>query len=94
MALEPLTITAQEEANPELDDMTRRFRVSVILTIPTVVLAMSDLLPGRLFESLAHSSALGWIELALATPVVLWSGWPFFVRGWQSLANRSLNMLR
>jgi Cu+-exporting ATPase len=92
MALEPLAITAEEEANPELDDMTRRFRVSVILTIPTVVLAMSELLPGRMFESLAHSRALGWIQLALATPVVLWGGWPFFVRGWQSLVNRSLNM--
>ncbi|HKE85761.1 MAG TPA: heavy metal translocating P-type ATPase [Vicinamibacterales bacterium] len=92
MALEPLTITAHEEANPELVDMTRRLSVSVALTIPAVLLAMSEMLPGRLFESLAQSSAPGWIQLALASPVVLWGGWPFFERGWQSIVNRSLNM--
>ena len=92
MALEPVTITAHEEANPELVDMTRRFWISAALTIPTVLLAMSDILPGRLFESLAQSRAPEWIQLALASPVVLWGGWPFFERGWQSIANRSLNM--
>ncbi|HEY1306785.1 MAG TPA: heavy metal translocating P-type ATPase [Vicinamibacterales bacterium] len=92
MALEPVTITAHEEANPELADMTRRFSVSVALTIPTVLLAMSEMLPGRLFQSLAQSSASGWLQLTLASPVVLWGGWPFFERGWQSIVNRSLNM--
>src|SRR4030095_14800215 len=53
---------------------------------------MSEMIPGRVFESIAHSSTRGWIELALATPVVLWGGWPFFVRGWQSVVTRNLNM--
>src|SRR5262245_22629301 len=92
MALEPVTVTAHEEANPELEDMTRRFGVSAVLTVPAVLLAMSDLLPGSLFASIAHAPSLGWIQLALATPVVLWGGWPFFVRGWQSVVNRSPNM--
>src|SRR5262245_31663164 len=92
MALEPVTITAVEEANPELDDMTRRFRVSLVLTIPLLLLAMSEMLPWRVFESLGHSSITRWIQMALASPVVLWGGWPFFQRGWQSLVNRSLNM--
>jgi Cu+-exporting ATPase len=89
MALEPRTITL-DESNPELDDMTRRFLASTALTLPTFVLAMSEFLPGHLAESLG--SGLTWIQLALTTPVVLWGGWPFFVRGWQSLINRSLNM--
>jgi P-type Cu+ transporter len=92
MALEPVTVTLEEEANPELEDMTRRLQVSAVLTVPAVMLAMSGHLPGHLFESIAHSAARGWIELALATPVVLWGGWPFFVRGWQSLVTRHLNM--
>jgi P-type Cu+ transporter len=92
MALEPVTVTAEEEGNPELDDMTRRFWVSTVLTIPAVLVAMSEMLPGNAFASLAHSAAFGWIQFALTTPVVLWGGWPFFVRGWQSLVNRHLNM--
>jgi P-type Cu+ transporter len=92
MALEPRTISAAEEKNPELIYMTRRFWVSVILTIPLVVIGMSDLIPGRPLEKIAPGHVWGWIELVLATPVVLWGGWPFFVRGWQSLINRSLNM--
>jgi Cu+-exporting ATPase len=88
MALEPVTISAEDEDNPELRDMTRRFWISVILTIPVFLTAMADLIPGRpLNQNLAT-----WIELILATPVVLWCGWPFFTRAWQSLVNRSPNM--
>jgi P-type Cu+ transporter len=92
MALEPVTISAQEEDNPELVDMTRRFWVSVALTVPVLLAAMADFIPGRPLEQLASARAWTWFELIVATPVVLWGGWPFFVRGWQSLVNRSLNM--
>ena len=91
MALEPRTISLEDEPNPELDDMTRRFQVSVALTVPVFLLAMSEFLPGSLGR-LVPPSALAWVQLALATPVVLWGGWPFFVRGWHSVTNRSLNM--
>jgi len=90
MALEPLTVSVEEEEDPELRDMTRRFWISLVLTAPLVVIAMGHAIPG-----LGHwlSPALrGWIELALATPVVLWCGWPLLVRGWQSVVHRSLNM--
>jgi P-type Cu+ transporter len=92
MALEPRTVTAKEEENPELRDMTRRFWISVILTVPLLAIAMADMLPGM---PVAHALPVGWlpwIELALATPVVLWGGWPFFQRGWTSIVNRSTNM--
>ncbi|MBY0497556.1 MAG: copper-translocating P-type ATPase [Cyanobacteria bacterium] len=92
MALEPKTVSAEEEENAELRDMTRRFWVSTVLTVPLVLIAMGDYLPGRPFDQLMASGPMGWLELALATPVVLWGGWPFFVRGWQSIVNRSLNM--
>ncbi|MEW6386247.1 MAG: heavy metal translocating P-type ATPase [Thermodesulfobacteriota bacterium] len=94
MALEPRTIFAEEEENPELRDMRRRFWVSVALTIPLVAIAMGGLIPGfqPFLESLAPAHVWGWVELGLATPVVLWGGWPFFVRGGQSVINRSLNM--
>src|SRR6185436_4310361 len=92
MALEPRTVTLAEEENPELVDMTRRFWVGVVLTIPLLLIAMSDLFPGNPLERIVSMSALGWVQLGLATPVVLWGGWPFFVRGWQSIVNRSLNM--
>jgi Cu+-exporting ATPase len=93
MALEPRTITAGEEENPELRQMTRRFWLGVALTLPLLLLAMSTMLPlgGRLLAA-APAGSRGWIELLLATPVVLWGGWPFFVRGWNSLIHRSLNM--
>jgi Cu+-exporting ATPase len=91
MALEPMTVTLEEEENPELVDMTRRFWVSAVLTVPLVVLAMGEYV-GLSFEWLATPRTLSWLELVLATPVVLWGGWPFFVRGWQSVVNRSLNM--
>jgi Cu+-exporting ATPase len=90
MALEPRTITAEED-NRELRDMTRRFWTSVALTIPLLVIAMGDMFGLHLDRFVAPRS-LSWLELALAAPVVLWGGWPFFVRGWQSLVNRSLNM--
>ncbi len=92
MALEPRTVTLEEPENPELVDMRRRFWLSAALTVPLVIVAMGDLIPGRPLERLASSAALDWLELALATPVVLWGGWPFLVRFWRSLVYRSLNM--
>ena len=92
MALEPRTMSAVEPENPELADMSRRFWVGVALTAPLVLLAMGDHLPGRPLERLVSPRAAGWVELLLATPVVLWGGWPFFVRGRQSVVRRSLNM--
>jgi Cu+-exporting ATPase len=92
MALEPMTVTLEEEENVELRDMSRRFKVSTALTVPLVVIAMGHFIPGRPLEWLLARGPLGWIELLLATPVVLWGGWPFFVRGWHSVVNRSLNM--
>jgi Cu+-exporting ATPase len=88
MALEPRVVTAEEPANPELVDMTRRFWVSVILTIPLVVLAMLEMIQG----SPLLGPATGWVELVLATPVVVWGGFPFFVRAFRSVVHRSLNM--
>jgi Cu+-exporting ATPase len=90
MALEPRTVTL-EEANPELDDMRHRFRISLIFTVPLFLLGMSDLLPGMPVQH-ALRGWLPWIELALATPVVLWAGAPFFARGWRSVATWNLNM--
>ncbi len=93
MALEPRTILAEEEENPELVDMSRRFRVSTILTVPIVLITMGAFIPG--LSSIIHLISPGilkWIELLLATVVVLWGGLPFFVRGWQSIINRSPNM--
>src|SRR5271154_2284299 len=92
MALEPRTVIAEEPENPELVSMTRRFWASVALTIPVLVLGMSDLIPGQPLQHILTMRAIGWMELALATPVVLWGGWPFFERGWASLVNRCLNM--
>jgi Cu+-exporting ATPase len=92
MALEPRTISASEEENPELSSMTRRFWISVALTVPVLVLGMSDLISGQPLQRFLSMRAIGWIELVLATPVVLWGGLPFFQRGWASIVNRSLNM--
>ncbi|MFY9572528.1 MAG: copper-translocating P-type ATPase, partial [Blastocatellia bacterium] len=91
MALEPRTVTG-EEKNEELIDMTRRFKAGLILTIPLLLLAMSDLIPGQPLQHAISMRLLSYIQLALATPVVLWGGWPFFQRGWASIVNRSLNM--
>jgi P-type Cu+ transporter len=92
MALEPRTVSLEEEENPELVDMTRRFWVGVALTVPLLLIAMSDFVPGNPLERIVSMRVLGWVQFALATPVVLWGGSPFFVRGWQSIVNRSLNM--
>ncbi|HSY66565.1 MAG TPA: copper-translocating P-type ATPase [Terriglobales bacterium] len=95
MALEPRTVTAIEEDNPELRDMTRRFWVSFALTVPLLLLAMLVMAVGSAGLGAHPTSSTGlapWIELFLATPVVLWGGWPFFQRGWTSIINRSTNM--
>jgi Cu+-exporting ATPase len=92
MALEPRTITATEEDNPELRDMTRRFWISLLLTTPLLAIAMADMLPGMPVQRALPNGWLSWIEMMLATPVVLWGGWPFFQRGWASVVNRSTNM--
>jgi Cu+-exporting ATPase len=92
MALEPRAVTLAEEQNPELVDMTRRFWSAVALSAPIFFFAMADMLPGRPLAGFIPPRLLNWFQLALATPVVLWGGWPFFQRGWASLVNRSLNM--
>jgi P-type Cu+ transporter len=92
MALEPRTVTLEEEANPELVDMTRRFWISAVLSAPLLLLAFAEFLPGQPVHGWFSSHFLNWFQLALATPVVLWGGWPFFQRGWASIVNRSLNM--
>ena len=92
MALEPLTATLDEEANPELLHMARRFWISLALTAPLVIIAMAAMLSEQSVRHLVSPGLLAWIELTLATPVVLWGGWPFFQRGWASVVNRSLNM--
>jgi Cu+-exporting ATPase len=91
MALEPRDVSANT-ANPELVNMTRRFWVGVALTFPLLLVMVSDILPGRPIQHLLSGAALGWIEFALVTPVVLWAGWPFFERGWESVIHRSPNM--
>jgi Cu+-exporting ATPase len=89
MALEPELITADAGPNPELEDMTRRFWIGLVLTLPVILLDMATHVLGiEIFE--LRTSNL--IQFALATPVVLWAGWPFFVRGWQSVARGNLNM--
>jgi len=92
MALEPRTVAAEEGENPELRSMTRRFWVSTALSLPLLVLTMGRHLLGGSVAGLMGSPAGAWIELALATPVVLWGGWPFFVRAWRSVVHWSLNM--
>jgi len=92
MALEPRTVAIEEEANPELVSMTRRFWACAALTLPVLFLGMSHLLPGDPVHHALSSTFIGWLELGLATPVVLWGGWPFFERGWASIVNRSANM--
>jgi Cu+-exporting ATPase len=92
MALEPKTITAGEEENPELLDMTRRIKVSTVLTIPLVYIAMGIYIPAIAPEKFIPMELLKWLEMILATPVVLWGGWPFFVRGWKSIVTWNPNM--
>ena len=92
MALEPRTVTLDQEENPELVDMRRRLFVSAVLTAPLLLMMVGSVLPGQPVHRLIPPAFAGWIELVLAAPVVLWGGWPFFVRGWQSIVNRSPNM--
>jgi len=91
MALEPRTVTVEED-NPELRDMTRMHRAGVVLTTPLLTIAMGSMLWPDAFMASPWNWGLPWLELLLATPVVLWGGWPFFQRGWASVVNRSTNM--
>ena len=91
MALEQRTLTL-EDTNPELEDMSRRFQWSAWITAPILAFMVSEFLPGSPLQTALPHGSMNWIQLALAAPVVLWGGWPFFVRGWASLVNRHLNM--
>jgi Cu+-exporting ATPase len=91
MALEPRTVTLEDD-NTELIDMKRRFWVSVVLSLPVLIIGMSDLIPGDPARTLLGPRLATLVSFVLATPVVLWGGWPFFVRAWYSIVNRSLNM--
>ncbi len=90
MALEPVTVSLEAAPNPELIDMTRRFRIGAILTVPLLVMAMGEIVPG--LATLLEGGWNPWAQLALATPVTLWAGWPFFARGWRSIWTGHLNM--
>ena len=93
MALEPRVIaTTAEGPSPELRDMTRRFWISLAITVPLIFLAMANVIPGQPLSHAIAPRLMSWIEFILATPVVIWGGWPFFERGWKSVLNRSLNM--
>lgn len=91
MALEPLIATTQEDTS-ELDNMMRRFGVSALLTLPLLLIMMGDFIPSFNLHQQISMTALNWIQALLATPVVLWGGWPFFVRAWSSFKNKHLNM--
>lgn len=90
MALEPEVASLDDAPNPELADMTRRFWIGLVLSVPPVVLEMGGHLAGA--HGWVDQTLSNWIQLVFATPVVIWAGWPFFVRGWQSLLTRNLNM--
>ena len=92
MALEPRSVTLEEEDNPELRDMTRRFWVSAALSLPLLLVSMGEMIPGVSIGAFASPRVLVWFQLALATPVVVWAGWPLFQKGWASLVHRRLNM--
>ncbi len=92
MALEPVAVTLEEQPNEELLDMTRRFKWSLALTVPMLAFMVAEFLAGGPLHQLLPAGRLNWIELALATPVVLWGGWPFLERGWASILSRYLNM--
>jgi cation transport ATPase/YHS domain-containing protein len=91
MALEPLNAELTEQDSLEFQDMARRFKIGVVLTVPLLAMAMTHMVPGSPFSGMSLQ-ALNWAQMALATPVVLWCGWPFFERAWMSLRNRALNM--
>lgn len=90
MALEPKETEGSEERNPEFDDMSKRFWISLILSLPLAVFVMGEMLPA--FQAFTHAAWFRWLQLAIATPVVFWGGAPFFQRAWQSLIHRSPNM--
>ena len=92
MALEPVSAAAETGPSPELIDMTRRFWIGTALAVPTVILEMGAHFPGLNLHHYVSPQVSIWLQFLLATPVVLWAGWPFFVRGWASVRNRSLNM--
>ena len=92
MALEAVVASAGEQSSHELKDMTRRFWISLALTLPVLALAMAEHLPGTQFDRFLSRAASGWIQFLLCIPVVLWAAWPFFYRGWNSLVSRNLNM--
>ncbi|MGA2893252.1 MAG: heavy metal translocating P-type ATPase [Xanthobacteraceae bacterium] len=92
MALEPVTATAEGGENPELADMTRRFWVGLVLTLPVFALEMGGHLPALGLDNLIAPRISNWIQFVLSTPVVVWAGWPFFERAWASVVHRSLNM--
>ncbi|MDD2557703.1 MAG: heavy metal translocating P-type ATPase [Desulfuromonas sp.] len=92
MDLEPVEVTADEEESPEVKSMTQRFWICLVLTLPVFFIAMSDAIPGVTLHQVLSSGAQNWIQLVLATPVVLWGGWPFFVRGYKSIVTWQLNM--
>ena len=92
MVLEPIEMELAETVNVESADLTRRFRVSLFLTAPIVLLALRDMVPGMPIPPALSARAIGWVQCLLATPTVLWGGWPFFQRGWCSLVRRRLNM--
>lgn len=92
MALEPATVAMEDEANPELVDMTRRFWIGLVLALPVLVLAMAEMIPGQPLKDVLAPRWSNWLQFVLATPVVGWVGWPFFQRGWASVVNRRLNM--
>jgi Cu+-exporting ATPase len=92
MSLERRSVTLEDEENAELVDMRRRLRIAAVLTVPVLAIAMRHMVPGLHLERRLAASAFSWLELALSTPVVLWGGFPFFVRAWQSILNRRLNM--
>jgi Cu+-exporting ATPase len=92
MALEPVEATLEDAPNEELADMTRRFWWSLAMTMPILAFMVGDFIPGAPLQDLLPHAAMSWAQLVLATPVVLWGGWPFFVRGWASVRNRSPNM--
>jgi len=91
MALEPVVASLEDDTS-ELDDMTRRFRWSLVVTVPILAFMISDFLPGQPLQHALAPAWMTWAQFVLATPVVLWGGWPFFVRGWASVVNRHLNM--
>jgi Cu+-exporting ATPase len=92
MALEPMSVGAEHDEDHELLDMSRRFWICLLLTVPLVLLSMSEMVPGLLPSTIRSARGLVWLQFLLAVPVVLWGGLPFFERGWRSVVNRNLNM--